>query len=196
VGADRRLAAAGAALALAGLALLPASIGGMPLRIPAALAAVIGMMVLGLGLSRLAHARLGAARLRDRLLADIAWTGAERVLDLGEPPGAMAAAVRPLLAGGRVATAAAGRLDLPDRSMDVVLMAGGLSRLPPALARVAAAEAARVLAPGGRLLVADRVAVGEIAAALAEAGLTVEGPVSVTLTALTPMWRLAARRPA
>ena len=111
----------------------------------------------------------------------------ERVLDLGCGTGsaALAAAAAGALVTGvdpaprlidvaRSAAAArslpvtfapgeAGRLPLPDRSVDVVVSVFGVVFAPDA--RAAAAELARVTAPGGRVVLTAWVARGAIAAA-------------------------------
>lgn len=193
-----RLAGAGALAVALGLALRPLAPGGVPLAIPGALVAVLGLMPLALGLSRLLHLRAGQTRLCEAVLADLALTGTETLLDL-TPPDAppeegVAALAAPLLAGGRAVAAAPGVLSLPDGSADRVVAIRALGALDTAGRLLAVREIARVLAPGGRVEVADWARGREIAAALAAAGLVVDPPRSATRAALTPMWRLGARR--
>ncbi|OSX71175.1 hypothetical protein BU14_0582s0011 [Porphyra umbilicalis] len=79
---------------------------------------------------------------------------------------ASAAARSSSRAGGRVffVRAAAEALPLPDASMDVVLSVFLLHELPPHVRAGVFAEWARVLAPGGLLVVVDSVQAAEVAA--------------------------------
>ncbi len=114
---------------------------------------------------------------RDRLLATVPAGG--RVLDVGAGTGTLAialAAARPdvdvtgvdgdpeILALARAKPGAeavrfelgrAGRLELPDASVDAAVMSLVLHHLAPDGKRRALAESARVLRPGGQLHVAD-----------------------------------------
>jgi len=79
---------------------------------------------------------------------------------------ASAAARSSSRAGGRVSfvRAAAEALPLPDASMDVVLSVFLLHELPPDVRARVFAEWARVLVPGGLLVVVDSVQAAEVAA--------------------------------
>lgn len=192
-----RLSLAGALAVVFGLALRPLAPGGVPLAIPGALVAVLGLMPLALGLSRLLHLRAGQERLREAVLADLALTGTETLVELAPPDAApgegVAALAAPLLAGGRSVAAQPGAIALPDGSADRVVAIRALGALDTAGRLLAVREIARVLARGGRVEIADWARGREIAAALAAAGLEVDPPRSATRAALTPMWRLCAR---
>ncbi|MGE0719287.1 MAG: class I SAM-dependent methyltransferase [Alphaproteobacteria bacterium] len=74
------------------------------------------------------------------------------------------AAARRTLADRRavlLAQAAAERLPLPDRSVDVVTCVYLLHELPPGIRRRVAAEIGRVLRPGGRLILVDSLQTGD-----------------------------------
>ena len=147
------------------------------------------------------------ARFRDaeRLLDEVAWSGGERVLDLGCGDGLIAIAAARRLSGGsviaiddwdrphgtrkvtpedvranataegvdakiEVRTSSFERLDVPDASVDVAAACFSLHHLPPGTRAAAMRELARVVRPGGRILIADAGHRGEYAGALAAAG--------------------------
>jgi ubiquinone/menaquinone biosynthesis C-methylase UbiE len=83
-----------------------------------------------------------------------------------------------------------------DGAFDVVLSLRWLHTLGTARDRAAAAtEIARILKPGGRVVVADYVPAGRFAKALADAGLTVERTTACFIAARSPMWITAAAKP-
>ncbi|HEU0221771.1 MAG TPA: methyltransferase domain-containing protein, partial [Paracoccaceae bacterium] len=143
-----RLLGPGLGAVALGLLVRPVEIAGIVLRIPGALLAVLGLMALLLGLSRLAYLRIGALRLRGHVLGALAWRGAETILDIGRPEGAMAAEAAPLLRSGRALVRPPAEIDLPDASVDAVFALDALGPLGPAARRLAAREIARVLRPG------------------------------------------------
>jgi arsenite methyltransferase len=76
-----------------------------------------------------------------------------------------------------VVTGTMTRLPFDDGSMDLVTAGMSIHNIPTRAGRAAAlAEAARVLAPGGRMLVVDIQRAGEYADELARLGLAVSGP--------------------
>jgi SAM-dependent methyltransferase len=88
-------------------------------------------------------------------------------------------------------------LHFSDESFDVVLSLCCLQALDGAASRRAACgEIARVLRPGGVAVIAESIGVGALRKYLTDAGLRVERPASLTLTALTPLWMLRAEKPA
>lgn len=119
--------------------------------------------------SRLEKGRsdLGLPRLRDRVAGLLVATGARRVLDVGAGQGALVSrlaeggveawGVDPCVAGGsRVLRARAEALPFGRGAFDAVASALVLHYVSDA--EQAVAEIRRVLAPGGRLVLADRVA--------------------------------------
>lgn len=172
------------------------------LRVPA-LVAGLGAATAGtLATSMLAYSLLGKTALRDILLDEVPWRGDETVLDIGTGAGLMligaAARTRGALLGvdiwtrrdltgngaGRAVENAhradvtvalahgdAQRLPVRDGAVDVVLSVLCLHNVPsPAQS---CHEIRRVLAPGGRVVIADYEGTAAYARTFAEAGLTV-----------------------
>lgn len=119
--------------------------------------------------SRLAGGRadLGLPGLRERVAGLVMSTAPRRVLDVGAGQGALVSrlaaggldawGVDPCVAGGgRVLRGRAEALPFAPGRFDVVVSALVLHYLPDAARAIG--EARRVLAPGGRLVLADRVA--------------------------------------
>jgi SAM-dependent methyltransferase len=186
---------AGLAAVLAGAALIAAFPERSALRVPAALAVTLGLLLLILGLSRRLYEGRGARGLGRLLLGSHAWTGDEVVLDLGRPPGALATAMRPLLPRGRAEAAVAGPLALPDEGFDVVAMQDALGPMAAPARALALSEALRVLKPGGTLLLADQVPWAPLRDTLTARGIAPPEPVPAFRAALAPFWRVTLRRP-
>jgi ubiquinone/menaquinone biosynthesis C-methylase UbiE len=86
--------------------------------------------------------------------------------------------------------------DFADGSFDVVLSLRFLHTLKTGAERVAAAkEIARLLKPGGRVVVADYLPTGAYANAFADAGLSVEKTTTCFFEARSPLWITAAKKP-
>ncbi|MBV9077054.1 MAG: class I SAM-dependent methyltransferase [Methylobacteriaceae bacterium] len=87
-------------------------------------------------------------------------------------------------------------LSAADGSVDVVLSLYCVHNIADeAGQRDACREIARVLAPGGRALIADLVPTGRYAGYLGEAGLAVRSSRPYWLTAFAPMWMVEAEKP-
>jgi SAM-dependent methyltransferase len=93
-----------------------------------------------------------------------------------------------------VRTASFEHLDLPDASVDAAIACFSLHHLEPAARERALFEMVRVLRPGGRLLVAEPIGRAEIAATLAQSGLSVR-QTSRTFPRWLFGWVLGARLP-
>ncbi len=88
------------------------------------------------------------------------------------------------------------RMEFPDRSFDVVMSLLCLHNIEDANERAAACrEIARVLKPGGTVLLADYVPTHGYAEILRESGLKVRGSKSHFLVALGLMWMVTATKP-
>jgi ubiquinone/menaquinone biosynthesis C-methylase UbiE len=86
--------------------------------------------------------------------------------------------------------------DFADGSFDVVLSLRFLHTLKAERDRVAACkEIARVLKPGGHVVVADYLPTARYAKAFADAGLTVEQTTTCFIEARSAMWITAAKKP-
>ena len=93
-------------------------------------------------------------------------------------------------------TADARRMGFADASFDVVLSLLCLHNIEPESDRtVACHEIARVLKPGGTVLIGDYVPTGDYAKALADAGLTVRSTAPRFVEAYSLMWVTEAVKP-
>ncbi len=84
---------------------------------------------------------------------------------------------------------------LPDATFDVVLSLGCLHAVPAAERAEACAEIARLLKPGARAIIGDRLAPGALARSFEAAGCRVERPRFHGRVALTPLWITVAWKP-
>jgi SAM-dependent methyltransferase len=95
-----------------------------------------------------------------------------------------------------VKTEDARKLSFPDASFDVVLSLYCIHNIEDrAEQKVALREIARVLKPGGRVLIGDYLPTHSYADAFREFGLTVEYSRTFFLTAFGPMWMVKAEKP-
>ena len=84
---------------------------------------------------------------------------------------------------------------VPDATFDVVLSLSCLGAIAKADRPGACREIARVLKPGGRVILGDHLPAGGTARAFEAAGLTVESSRRAWTAALAPVWIVAARKP-
>ena len=223
------LLAAGAGLLVGAATLHLTADGAVWAAVTAAALLVAGVATLGLGITMAAYATVGKMRIRDRMLADVSWTGREQVLDIGTGAGLLligaakrltegralgidvwsakdlsnnsaATACRNIALEGvqdraRVETADARALPLPDATIDCVLSLLCLHNIEGAAAQAQACrEIARVLKPGGLVLIGDYVPTKSYALALCAAGLQIVRSQTCFRTALGPLWLLRAEK--
>ena len=164
-----------------------------------------GAGCLAMGLWMLWSSKVGKIRRRERLLDHLAWTGRERVLDVGCGRGLMLVGAAKRLTTGKatgidiwqtedlsgnrpeatlenarregvgdrvdIKTADMRQIPLPDGSVDAVVSCAAIHNIYAAGERAKALrEIARVLAPGGQVLLDDIRHPAEYAAALAANG--------------------------
>lgn len=210
----------GAALIVAGIVLWPVRPGWL-----GPLVVVAGVGAVAVAASLLAYARGGKLRVRDAMLAMVAWRGDERVLDVGTGRGLLAvgaarrtrgtvtgvdlwedeadglntrARAEAVVAAEGVVVALeqgdARALAYADGAFDVVLSLNCLGAIRDGAERDAAlAGMARVLAPGGTLVLAGAGARGQ-ALSLAGLGLRVDRAVDLSARAWMPMAVVRARK--
>ena len=166
-----------------------------------------GAGCMAMGLWMLWSSKVGKIRRRERLVDHLAWTGRERVLDVGCGRGLMLVGAAKRLTTGKatgidiwqaedlsgnrpeatlenarregvadrveIQTADMRKIPLPDGSIDVVVSCAAIHNIYAAGERAKALrEIARVLAPGGQVLLDDIRHPREYAAALAASGCT------------------------
>ena len=95
----------------------------------------------------------------------------------------------------KVMDADARAVPLPDATFDVVLSLCCLHAVPAAERAGACREIARLLKPGARAVIGDRVPPGAMAKAFAAAGCRVERSRFHLRDALTPLWIIVVRKP-
>ncbi len=84
---------------------------------------------------------------------------------------------------------------VPDGTFDIVLSLACLGTVAKEDRPAACSEIARVLKPGGRVIVGDRLPARGMASAFAAAGLRVELSRRAWREAMAPVWIVAARKP-
>jgi ubiquinone/menaquinone biosynthesis C-methylase UbiE len=88
------------------------------------------------------------------------------------------------------------KMPFPDGSFDLVVSSLAIHNVPSAEGRAAACrEIARVLRPGGKVVIVDLFSTGEYVKALSAAGLTPVERRFESLLAVIPMFRVTAARP-
>lgn len=175
--------------------------------------------------------RIGKVQDRERLLDNISWTGAERVLDVGCGRGLMLVGAAKRLTSGRatgidlwqaedltgnrpeatlenaeregvadrvdVKTADMRAIPFPDATFDVVVSCAAIHNIyVSAERRVAIAEIARVLKPGGSAIIDDIRHGREYAAAFAANGCTSRSIGSAVVAVVLAILTVGSLRPA
>jgi arsenite methyltransferase len=163
-------------------------------RWPAMVLAGAGIVPLTLGLLMILYWLAGKARTRDHILDLAELRGDETVLDVGTGAGLLLVGAAKRVPRGRVIGIDA--LDIANTSVDRVLSLLCLHNITSDADQARACrEIARVLKPGGRLVVGDYVPTHRYAAAFADAGLRVVRSRASTGVALSLMWIVVAEKP-
>lgn len=194
--------------------------------------ALVGLLPLFLGIVMVGYGLVGKHRMRDHMLARIAWRGDEQVLDIGTGSGLLLVGAAKRLGakghvtgidiwrredlsdnsidrlnanisiedvGDRTTARDADARDLPfaDAAFDIVLSLYCIHNIDEREDRDRALkEIARVLKPGGQVLIGEWFPTHDYARELGKLGLVVGGSRSLFNVALGPMWLVDAVKPA